>query len=56
MNTHDYNIIHSRALLDNFVSKCNTISRALDSIKNDVLSLSENITYMPVVPKNEKLC
>ena len=52
VNTHAYNNLHSRVLIDNFVSKCNIISKALDSVNNNVLSLYIREYYkMSVLPK-----
>ena len=51
VNTCNYNDLHSCILIDNFVSNCNIISKALDSVNNNILSLSENITKCQLYQK-----
>ena len=53
MNTHDYNNLPSRVLIDNFVSKCNTIFRALDSLNNNDYELK---TKTSLCDKSDVLC
>ena len=53
MNTHDYNNLYSRILIDNFVFTCKTIPRALDFGSNNDYDLK---TKTSLCDKSDVLC